>query len=666
MQSLSLDELKNWDVSSRREWLHTNGIGGYSSSSVSGAHTRRYHGLLVAAFSPPLGRAVLLSKLDEEVRVEDQLYLLSSNKYPSVVMPQGYRHLAYFGTRPVPTFTYVFHEDTVVLEKRIWMDYGKNTVFVQYTLVKAPEPVKLGLVPLMAYKDYHTEQHRWDGFHGTVTPEADGRHKFVAFDTAHPIWMGVDSPFNFKPDAGWFFNFEHGREQERGLDYSEDLYCPGRFDGTMSVGQSVAFYATVENGDIEDAKQSLDTVTKRQNELLNLAGLRPDDMGCRAMLTVAADQFVIPKAERVSRATVIAGYHWFTDWGRDTMISLPGLCLSTGRPGVARDILMSFANAVKDGLLPNRFSDQGSGAEYNTVDATLWFFNAVYLYTLAAPNDTSIVSGLYATLADVITHHETGTLFGIKVDPSDGLLAAGEPGVQLTWMDAKVGDWVVTPRNGKPVEVNALWYNALCIMAKFCEALGKKAEAQTYSQKAAAVKSAFVSTFCNPETKALYDVIGRDGKPDKSVRPNQLFALSLPFPLLEGAEATPILQEVRELLLTPVGLRTLAPPAPGYQGHYGPGNQSVRDASYHEGTVWPWLMGAYLDSEIRAGMDPAEARTIAEALVTHSSCGYGMGTINEINNGDSPYEPNGCIAQAWSVSEALRILTEIERLSHKK
>ena len=379
MPQLPAEILQSWDQSSRREWLVTNGIGGYAASSVSGANTRRYHGLLVAAFHPPLGRAVLLSKLEEEVRVEDQVYLLSANKYPSVVAPQGFRHLTYFNTRPVPTFTFIFHEETVVLEKRIWMAHGRNTVYVQYHLVKAPEPVRLGLVPLMAYKDYHSEQHRWDGFHGAVSFEPDGRIKFVAYDQANPVFLDIQPRYTFSDHSGWFFNFEHPREQERGLDYSEDLYCPGRWDGTLTVGQTVTLTATVETDRPPRRKPPSATSGTVRPQLLELAEV-PEGDPARETLTLAADQFVIENSDRVARATVIAGYPWFTDWGRDTMIALPGLCLSTCRYSVAKEILAAFAGAIHDGLLPNRFSDTGGGAEYNTVDASLWFFHAVHAY----------------------------------------------------------------------------------------------------------------------------------------------------------------------------------------------------------------------------------------------------------------------------------------------
>lgn len=656
MTAISAEILQSWDESSHREWLVANGIGGYASTSLSGANTRRYHGLLVPAFTPPLGRAVVFSKLEEEVRIEDSLYLLSSNKYPSVVQPQGFRHLSYFNSQPVPCFTYIFHEGTVVLEKRIWLAHGANTVYIQYHLVKAPEPIRLGLVPLLAYKDYHTEQHRWDGFHGNLSTEADGRLKFVAYDTANPLYFGLDSPFAWSDHSGWFYNFEHFREQERGLDFTEDLYCPGRWDGSLAENQILTLTATVEDKPPESGAAALDSLKARRKSLLASAGIAQGADPLRESLTFAADQFVIEKTDRVARATVIAGYHWFGDWGRDTMISLPGLCLSTGRFGVAREILKSFAGAVHNGLLPNRFSDNCGGAEYNTADASLWFFQAISQYAELSGDWDFATGEMLPVLQDILAHHFAGTDYGIGVDAADGLLKAGEPGVQLTWMDAKVGDWVVTPRIGKPVEINALWHNALCIAARVAERAAQPEAAKDYRERAERAKTSFAEKFWNPATHSLFDVIGPDGRPDASMRPNQIFAVSLPFPVMEGDQAQTIVDQVGANLLTPYGLRTLAPGSPDYRGHYGPGDQSVRDSAYHQGTVWPWLLGAYVEAHLKVYRDKSAARNLIAPQLAESFAGYGIDSICEIRDGDPPFLPNGCIAQAWSVAELLRAL----------
>jgi predicted glycogen debranching enzyme len=655
MTQIPIENLQSWDAASRYEWLITNGIGGYGSASVAGANTRRYHGLLVPAFEPPLGRAVLLSKLEEEVKIEDQLYLLSSNKYPSVVQPQGFRHLAAFEGCPVPSFTYIFHDQTVVLEKQIWMAHGRNTVYIRYRLIKAPESVRLGLVPLMAYKDYHTEQHRWDGFTGLVSVEPDRRLKFCAYEAAHPLFLDLPPQFVYTDHVGWFYNFEHPREQERGLDFMEDLFCPGRWDGTLEVGQTVTLTVTVETDIPSAPDEAYAAELARQEGLLRTAGLSAKSDPARSALTLAADQFLIEKSDRVARATVIAGYHWFTDWGRDTMIALPGLCLTTGRHTVARDILETFAGAVHNGLLPNRFSDNGSGAEYNTVDASLWFFQAIHAYADASGDWDFAVQKMRPVLEDIVAHHLAGTDYNIPVDSTDGLLFAGQPGVQLTWMDAKVGDWVVTPRIGKPVEINALWHNALHIIAGLARRAGDEAQAAVHEKRAAQVKASFADAFWNPATRACFDVIGPDGRPDATVRPNQIFAVSLPFPVMEGSQAQGIIAQVTESLLTPWGLRTLIPSAPGFQAHYGPGDQSARDGAYHQGTVWPWLLGAFADAHLKVYGDKAQTRALLQPLLTQGISHYGIGTLAEIYDAEPPFNPNGCIAQAWSVAELLRV-----------
>ena len=658
MIEMTADTLQNWDDSSRREWLVANGLGGYASSSLSGANTRRYHGLLVPAFAPPLGRAVLLSKLEEEVRVEDQIYLLSANKYPSVVQPQGFRHLAHFHSHPVPTFTFVFHEDSVVLEKRIWMAHGRNTVYVQYALVKAPETIRLALTPLLAYKDYHSEQHRWDGFTAALSVEPDYRLKFTAYETAHPIFLHTEPGFAFTENRGWFYNIEHPREQERGLDCTEDLYCVGAFDGVLAVGQSITLIATVEDERPAAPAESLRAEEARQSQLLAQAGIT-EPRSLPAALALAADQFVIEKTERVARATVIAGYPWFTDWGRDTMISLPGLCLSTGRFATARAILESFAGAVHNGLLPNRFADTSGGAEYNTVDASLWFFHAVHQYAEASGDWEFATQQMLPVLQDILAHHIQGTDYGIGVDPADGLIHAGEPGVQLTWMDAKVGDWVVTPRTGKPVEINALWHNALCVAALLARRAGQTDAASECETRAAQVKASFGVAFWNPDTGGLFDCIAPDGQPDASVRPNQIFAVSLPFPVTEGERARAVVAQVQETLLTPYGLRTLAPGSPEYHGRYGPGDQAARDGAYHQGTVWPWLLGAFVDAHLAVSGDKTKARAVLLPSLPGALSDYGIGTLCEIRDGDPPFAPNGCIAQAWSVAELLRALRRV-------
>jgi predicted glycogen debranching enzyme len=463
--------------------------------------------------------------------------------------------------------------------------------------------------------------------------------------------------FQFQPVSGWFYNYEHEREEERGLDYLEDLYSPGRYDGILAPGKSVTFVASLGVENLVDPGIAYKSELDRQESLLKTAGIKIGDRDDIANLVLAADQFLIEKSARVPRATVIAGYPWFTDWGRDTMISLPGLTLSTGRFDVAAQILETFAGAVQNGLLPNRFTDDGDGAEFNTVDATLWFFHAAYEYAKASGDWKLLTDTLLPVFEGILTAHINGTKYGIKMDSADGLLAAGEPGVQLTWMDAKVGDWVVTPRTGKPVEIQALWYNALKVTVDIAGKAGK--DDSQWTKLAEQAFKSFANKFIDNSTGSLYDVVDVPGssEPDSSIRPNQLFALSLPFHLIEPASNTgrAVYKVVTEQLLTPVGLRTLSPEDPRYKAHYGPGAQATRDSAYHQGTVWPWLIGAYIDVHKKIGEESKTVLSILQDIIASMET-YGYGTIAEIFDGSAPFKPNGCIAQAWSVAEVLRSL----------
>jgi predicted glycogen debranching enzyme len=649
---------QDWENSNVLEWIVTNGIGGYASSSIAGANTRRYHGLLVAACNPPLGRAVLLSKLEEELKIDDQIYHLSSNKFPNVIHPQGFRYLASVSSDPILTFTFNISDNGVTLQKQIWMGYQQNTVYVRYTLLKAPDLVQFSLQPFMTYKDYHTELRQWDGFTAKIEKKSPSSIEFKALDNAIPICLSVVSSdsFTYRDQPGWYFNYEHEREIERGQDAYEDLYCAGAFDGQLRQGDVVTFIATIESEEPASPHEALKKEIERKEQLVKKARVSKNAPDIVRDLILASDQFLIAKSKKVSRATVIAGYPWFTDWGRDTMISLPGLCLSTKRYESAKQILLSFGSSVKNGLLPNRFTDDGAGAEYNTVDATLWMFQAAYLYAKETGDWALLTDKLYEPFEAIIKQHIDGAPFNIQVDPEDGLLYAGQDGYALTWMDARTGDFVVTPRIGKPVEIQALWHNALRIFAEISDKADKPSK--KYVSLAAKVKKSFKEKFISPDLKdSLLDIVDSPNRDGAKIRPNQLFALSLSFPILDpkSRTASKILKTVEEQLLTPKGLRTLAPDYPEYCGKYGPGDQGTRDLTYHQGTVWPWLFGAYVDASI-AVRDEAPLRLIAEyAKVMLSE--FGLGSIAEIYDGDSPHRPNGCIAQAWSVAEILRVLT---------
>ncbi|HWO37848.1 MAG TPA: amylo-alpha-1,6-glucosidase, partial [Candidatus Acidoferrum sp.] len=453
-------------------------------------------------------------------------------------------------------------------------------------------------------------------------------------------------------NSSWYRNFEYQVERERGLDFTEDLFNPCVLSFDLRPGAGAAVIASTEPHDAASADEYRQVEISYRASIVTQASIKDDFVEA---LTVAADQFIVARGKQ---KTIIAGYHWFSDWCRDTMIALPGLTLTTRRYDVARSILRSVARHVDRGMLPNHFPDTGDSPEYNTVDATLWFFEAVRSY-LAHTDDLDFVGNeLYGVLTEIVSSHVDGTRFGIKVD-SDGLLNSGEPGVQLTWMDAKLGDWVVTPRRGKPVEIQALWYNALCVMQDIAPRLGDEISNNRYRAMAALTGSSFNRLFWNEESSCLYDVIN-NGSLDASIRPNQIFAVSLRHTMLGPERAKRVLHVVQQHLLTPYGLRTLAPSDPQYCGRY-TGDQTNRDGAYHQGTVWPWLMGPFLTAYIKVHGRSEPARRQA-ALWLSDLTDYlsdsGLGHIPEIFDGDEPHRPAGCIAQAWSVAELLRAVAE--------
>ncbi len=633
-----------------REWLATNGLGGYASSTFAGCNTRRYHGLLVAALEPPTGRTVLLSKLDETLWIGSIPFELAANEYhDGTIQPRGFELLSNVRIENgVPTFTYQFED--WVLEKKVWMEHEQNTTFVRY-LLRGPTPAcRMEFAPMCAWRDFHSHQHGSDNLQFKAVAD-DGGVRIEAFDGAQPYWLACDQPMGFDVEPAWYWQFLHREERERGLDSLEDLFRPGNVSTAILPDQPVLLRVTAE----VEAAPFAGALARAEERFKNLfvgtvADRTPSDQAIQ-QLSAAADQFVVRRSSSRGRGySIIAGYHWFSDWARDTMISLPGLTLTTGRYGVARAILTTFADLMDRGMLPNTFSETGQ-AQFNTVDGTLWFFHAIDRY-MRASQDTSILKELFPVLEGAVDWHLKGTRHNIKVDAADGLLYAGEPGIQLTWMDAKVDGWVVTPRIGKPVEINALWFNAICLMAAWARDL--QTEATDYQRLAAQIGPSFRQRFWNPDANCLYDVVdGPDGA-DASLRPNQLLAVSLPFAPMFGAQAKAIVDKVQTSLLTPFGLRTLAPDAPDYRGRY-EGDQRSRDGAYHQGTVWPWLMGSFIDAHLRVYGDRAQAIQFLEPLVRHMDESAGLGTISEIFDGDAPHAPRGCIAQAWSVGEVLRV-----------
>jgi predicted glycogen debranching enzyme len=635
----------------RREWLVTNGLGGYASATVAGVSTRSYHGLLVAALEPPVARTVLVANSVDWVVYDGARYPLSTLEFgDGMISPDGHRYLETFrleGSLPVWTFAVA----DALVERRIWMPDGVNATFVTYHLLRGSRPIDLEVTPLVTYRSFHAlaSGQGWD--FGVDAQERGATIR--AYEGAAPFWLRSDKA-EFRPGGSWWWGFHHRGEAERGLADRGDLFAPGVFLARLDPGETVALiYSTDPEIDL-DAASSLAAAKERQQSLLTRAGVANADPVVQ-QLVLAADQFLVarPLADEPDGRSVIAGYHWFNDWGRDTMISLPGLTLATGRAEEAASILRTFARYLADGLLPNNFPDSaGVVPGYNTADATLWYILAIRAYE-EATGDESLVTDLLPALLQVIERHLEGTRYGIGVDPADGLLRAGEPGVQLTWMDAKVGDWVVTPRIGKPVEINALWYNALRTVAELHAVRGDGSTAARLTALADRTRESFRARFRGPDLDYLADVVdGPDGD-DWSLRPNQIFALSLPFPMLEGDEARAVLDAVSRSLLTSYGLRSLTPQDPAYRGTYG-GDQVLRDGSYHQGPVWSWLLGPYAEASFRLTGDHSAALSVLRPLGDHLR-DAGLGSVSEIFEGDPPHLPKGCVAQAWGVAETLRV-----------
>lgn len=638
---------QNFDEAIRREWLETNGLGGWASSAITGAHTRRYHGLLVAATKPPVGRLVLLSKLDETITIAAKRFELSCNRYPGAIHPRGFEYLVSFEKDLFPVFEYA--AGGVTLRKTIAAINAENTTLLLYEVLQAPSNFSLELRPFIACRDYHSLTHANDAIHREAQ-FANGVFHAQLYDGTPELFIRIPgAAYDAQPD--WYRNFEYSLEQYRGLDYREDLFTHGVFRVNLRAGDKLGIIISTINPAGREALKLFNAEKRRREKILDSPSNKDE---FSKMLTLAADQFIVKRGGDLK--TLIAGYHWFSDWGRDTMISLPGLCLVTGRYDDAKKILRAFAQSASQGMLPNRFPDAGEQPEYNTVDATLWFFVAIYKYLQATNDEKFVRDELMPILRDIIAWHERGTRYRIHVD-TDGLLYAGEPGVQLTWMDAKVGDWVVTPRPGKAVEINALWCNALMIFADLSRRFGNTADMQRFAQRAEQVQIKFAEVFWNEAGGYLYDYVDGEHK-DAALRPNQIFALSLPFSLLEGERAKKVLRIVEEKLYTPVGLRSLAAHEPGYRPHYG-GDQWSRDSAYHQGTVWSWLLGPLVTAIVRVEGEAGRkrAKQLLENIIPHCS-DAGIGTISEIFDAAPPHAPRGCMAQAWGVAEVLRAYVE--------
>lgn len=645
------NDLKSFELATGKEWLLTNGIGGFASSTIIGANTNKYHGLLVAALRPPVERFLLLSKLQEQLFIDDKEYLLDVNETYGGIYPQGFRYLQLFSQHPLPTYTYQIGD--VILEKIIYMVYGQNTTVVRYNLYANPDrQVRLEITPMVNYRDYHSVNRKNDWpFHQQMM---DNGVQIKAFDEAAALYLYGEGAKYQQGSGCWFEGIKYRVEVSRGENPWEDHYVPGVFRADLTDQGSVAIIASTEKLAKTTAHLWQVKEERRLSEVVEKAGYQDAFIN---QLVLAADHFIVRRASTGTK-TVIAGYHWFTDWGRDTMIALPGLTLVTKRYDEAKEILLTFAKYCKDGLIPNRFPDDDQDEPaYNTVDASLWFFQAVYKFLKYTGDNDFIKSQIYPVLKEIIAWHVRGTHFDIKLD-SDGLLKAGNSETQLTWMDAKVDGWVVTPRHGKPVEINALWFNALKIMEMLSRRYGE--DSTGFRTKAAATKKAFIKQFWNEEASCLYDVIGEDGTPDPSIRPNQILAVALPYTMLDDTKEKKVVYRVWKDLYTPYGLRSLSPDHPDYRGSY-VGDRYQRDGAYHQGTVWSWLMGSFITAFRKVHEYSPESQIVAEIFIRPLKAhlhDHGIGSISEIFEGNEPFEPRGCIAQAWGVAEVLRAYME--------
>ena len=663
------------EIAEGREWLVTNGIGGYASGTVAGNLTRSYHGLLVAALQPPLQRTLLLSKIDDLVRYDGEEYPLATNRWQgNNISPAGYQNIESFcleGTIPVWQFAIA----DALLEKRIWMQPKANTTYVYYTLKRGSKPIDLTLKTLVNYRS----------FHGGILPALKSQS---VIKNGVRVTLDVDNPQSFyllcdranvSLNNEVYTDFQLPREGYRGLNDRDCHLHVATFTATLQPGESLTFVAStaipnaltgeslnLDDNDVSigllDGQRALSDRHNYERELIETWQTANPDLELTApiqQLVLAADQFIVDRQipNHAEGKSVIAGYHWFNDWGRDTMISLPGLTLATGRPKIARSIIATFAEYISEGMLPNRFpdSDRLTDGDYNTVDATLWYFEAVRQY-YAQTEDRQFLREIFPKLAEIIDWHRRGTRYGIKLD-DDGLLKAGVEGVQLTWMDALVNGEVITPRCGKPVEINALWYNALRTMSAFAATLGK--DASQYEQMAETTKQGF-KRFWNQDTGYCFDVLDTpEGTNDPALRPNQIFALSLPESPLDRKQQQSVIQACERSLLTSYGLRSLDRHHPQYQGHYG-GDRYERDSAYHQGTVWGWLIGAFALAHLRVYGDGDRSLSFLTPAIEHLT-NAGLGSISEIFDGDAPFTPRGCIAQAWSVAEVLRAWQIIAR-----
>ncbi len=657
MIAFDQDICSDFETALSKEWLETNGLGGFASSSIVNCNTRRYHGVLVAAMHPPAGRMALVNALEEIITVDGQQYELSCQQYPKRISPQGFRNLSGFRLDPWPVWTY--RAGQLVIEKSLTLIHGQNTAIITYRVRKPDCSAELRIRPYLTGRPFHA-LHRENP---SLRPQAEVRSGVLLlnpYEGVPTIYVHHNAE-RYESGFNWYRQVQYVKEKERGLEFSEDFWTPGELRFHLNENNPAIIVLTTEGAGYFDADFLLNAERRRRQNLLK-GWEATDDV--TQHLVVAADQFVVqrgpasPEAGEPVPHRIIAGYPWFEEWGRDTFISMPGLLLSTGRFEIARDLLKGYAMEMNQGVIPNRFPDETRSSEYNTIDASLWFILSIFHFLRYTKDFDFVQTNLWPHMREVMDWYQKGTHYGIHMD-LDGLICGGDPSVQLTWMDVKTGGQTVTPRSGKPVEIQALWYNALRIMAQIAGRIGDSDRERHWSDLADRVWHSINRQFWYEEGGYLYDVINGSEK-DSSVRPNQIFAVSLPFESVTPDRAERIVDKVEEILLTPFGLRTLDPRDSHYVGAYR-GGVAERDRAYHQGTVWPWLIGPFLSAyqkvHGKSGRTQAHLRAHLALLLTHL-WEAGLGTISEVFDGDMPHDPRGCIAQAWSVAEVLRVLRE--------
>lgn len=676
---------QDFKESSNREWLEANGLGGFASGTISGANSRRYHGLLVAAIKPPVLRMVLVNQYEETIKDADSAWNLSTHIFwnpqdeaqgKGAVILDGYRWIEKFKLYPFPTW--IFESEAWKIEKTVFMVYGQNTTVTLYRLLQSTAgTLQLKIRPLLTGRDFH-HFHLENKKLNAIPKTQNGKISFYPY-TGVPCFS-LHHNGNFEPSFHWYKHFYYPIEAERGEDSREDCWSPGEILYELTPDLPAYLIASAEPKVYCEVDSLLSAEKKRRESSTKIKGKKSGTEGIYPVrekslqaaeavrhnswrtafsnalysLMRSADQLIVARDKKLK--SVIAGYPWFADWGRDTFISIFGLCYATGKDAIAKGILTAFAKYVNQGMIPNYFPDSGEKPLYNSVDASLWYLYAVRQYWKESDDLRFIRETVWEKCLEIIHFYRSGTRYKIHLD-NDGLISAGTPGIQLTWMDAKVGDWVVTPRIGKPVEIQALWYNALNCMAELAHALRDPKQAEEFRGLARWCKNSFNRIFWYERGGYCYDLV-QGAQKDSALRPNQIFAISLPFELLEKSRAKSVLEVIDKYLLTPYGLRSLSPLHPQYQGRY-VGNLKKRDGAYHQGTVWSWLMGPYITATLKTFRYSAHAkeqcRKQIEPLLAHLS-ETGLGSISEIFDGDPPHYPRGCISQAWSAAEMLRLL----------